>query len=119
MGQTEVVGEIPEHVTDLIEQLKAALEEKGLTVKVDGVSWALTAVNPANGRLSQRVTLADQGAGLAWYWTWPGDGGEDEHELICVAPSIHEVCMRVSRVVSLHQITTTLGGGNSNRGASV
>jgi len=104
----------------LLEQLQAELAERGLTVKVDGVSWTLTATNPQNTHLSQRVTLAPDDAGvLAWHWTWPGDGDEVEHERICAGAAIGEVTTRLSRVVSTHRIATTLSGGNSNRGASV
>lgn len=103
----------------LLEQLQAELTERGLTVKVDGVSWVLTATNPLNAHLSQRVTLAPDDAGvLAWHWTW-GDDDEVEHERICPGGAIAEVTTRLARVVSTHRIATTLGGGNSGHGASV
>jgi hypothetical protein len=104
-------------VLDLLEQVKAGLTERGLTATVEGVSWSLLARNPHNS-MSQRVSLVDDGAGLCWVWA--GFDPEDEsRERICAAGAVDEVILRLARTISSHKLATTLGDGNSNRGATV
>ncbi|GAA0333001.1 hypothetical protein NE235_13320 [Actinoallomurus spadix] len=107
----------PETVTRFLNQLTAALVDRGLVAEVFGARmvWAKNpAADPPSGEpqaaamspgLRQAVVCQhDQhSGGLAWYWLWSGTTRDapPEAEYLCPAEDVNQAADRITRVLRL------------------
>lgn len=101
-----------------LRELEAALEARGLTVRVEEKHWSLIAKNEAAQvddpsplaraygpvRLNQRVQIAVDAVGeVGWYWQWSGPTRDapGEYEFIAPVAGVEEVARRMARVLAL------------------
>lgn len=83
-----------------LEELAAALIERGLTVRVG--TAALVAWNPAASRLSQYVALCGHDdRSLHWYWCWTGPTRDAplETDYMCAAEEIEHAANLIAKVL--------------------
>ena len=101
-SEAQVHDDVAAEAMVLLRELRFYLTARGLTATITEADWSLLAANPAEGRLSQRVVLAQTDAGkLCWYWRWGGKNEPVQHEPICHGLATGEVCERLERVLAL------------------